>query len=156
MSVRYQIRTPTVIHEVFDDEVVIVNLDSGDYYSLSDAGAVCWNCLLSGSSVDETVEAVSSRFRGDASEIRASVIDLIEDLHRETLIVERTDGQAAGPPTDEAPEAKSKSEQESFVPPTLNRYSDMRDLLLIDPIHEVDESGWPEAKQGPAESSSEE
>jgi hypothetical protein len=27
--------------------------------------------------------------------------------------------------------------------PVLNKYTDMQDLLLLDPIHEVDERGWP-------------
>jgi hypothetical protein len=31
----------------------------------------------------------------------------------------------------------------SFNPPLLNKYSDMQELLLLDPIHDVDEAGWP-------------
>ena len=31
--------------------------------------------------------------------------------------------------------------------PVLNKYSDMQDLLLLDPIHDVDEeAGWPTNK----------
>jgi hypothetical protein len=31
-----------------------------------------------------------------------------------------------------------------YVPPVLERFDDVRDLLLIDPIHQVDqEYGWP-------------
>jgi hypothetical protein len=26
------------------------------------------------------------------------------------------------------------------------KYSDMEDLIMLDPIHEVDESGWPHPK----------
>jgi hypothetical protein len=26
----------------------------------------------------------------------------------------------------------------------LQKYTDMADLLLLDPIHEVDEQGWPQ------------
>jgi hypothetical protein len=33
----------------------------------------------------------------------------------------------------------------SFEPPTLEHYTDMEYFLLLDPIHEVDESGWPHA-----------
>ena len=29
----------------------------------------------------------------------------------------------------------------------LNRYADMKDLLMLDPIHEVDEKGWPSKKE---------
>jgi hypothetical protein len=28
----------------------------------------------------------------------------------------------------------------------LNKYTDMQDLLLLDPIHEVDAAGWPSTK----------
>jgi hypothetical protein len=34
----------------------------------------------------------------------------------------------------------------AFQPPTLRKYTDMQDLLLIDPIHEVDDLGWPGVK----------
>jgi hypothetical protein len=28
-------------------------------------------------------------------------------------------------------------------PPRLERYTDMKDYFLLDPIHEVDTAGWP-------------
>jgi len=34
-----------------------------------------------------------------------------------------------------------------FVLPVLERYTDMQELLLIDPIHDVDETGWPRRKE---------
>jgi hypothetical protein len=33
-----------------------------------------------------------------------------------------------------------------FRVPVLNRYSDMADMLLLDPVHDVEESGWPVPK----------
>lgn len=33
---------------------------------------------------------------------------------------------------------------DEFQPPALESYTDMQDLLLLDPIHEVDEMGWPQ------------
>ena len=33
-----------------------------------------------------------------------------------------------------------------FAPPRLEKYSDLEDLLVLDPIHDVDEAGWPIAK----------
>lgn len=33
-----------------------------------------------------------------------------------------------------------------FETPALHKYSDMQDLLLLDPIHEVDDTGWPSPK----------
>jgi hypothetical protein len=34
----------------------------------------------------------------------------------------------------------------SWSSPVLSIYDDMQDLLLLDPIHDVDESGWPAIK----------
>ena len=34
-----------------------------------------------------------------------------------------------------------------FVAPVLNKYTDMQDLLLLDPIHETDAQGWPVRKK---------
>ena len=35
------------------------------------------------------------------------------------------------------------AELPNFERPKLGKYTDMQDLLLADPIHEVDEQGWP-------------
>ena len=31
----------------------------------------------------------------------------------------------------------------------LHRYTDMADFMLVDPIHEVEETGWPNQKVAP-------
>lgn len=146
----YRVRTPTVIHEVFDDEVVIVNLDSGDYYSLSDAGAVCWNCLLAGCSIDETVDAISRRYEGESDEIKAAVQNLVGEFEAADLVV-RGVGDAPSPELNHA----GIGSKPAFVAPVLHGYSDMRDLLLIDPIHDVDQTGWPTVKDESADSAEE-
>jgi hypothetical protein len=30
-----------------------------------------------------------------------------------------------------------------YSPPKLSAYTDMQELLLLDPVHEVDDAGWP-------------
>lgn len=34
-----------------------------------------------------------------------------------------------------------------FEEPIFHKYTDMEDLLLLDPIHDVDETGWPKPHQ---------
>jgi len=29
------------------------------------------------------------------------------------------------------------------LPPKIEIFSDMQDILLLDPVHDVDQSGWP-------------
>jgi hypothetical protein len=33
-----------------------------------------------------------------------------------------------------------------FMPPELEVFTDMKDLLLLDPIHAIGEAGWPNKK----------
>ena len=39
------------------------------------------------------------------------------------------------------------TEKLAYEHPVLQKYTDMEDLLLLDPIHDVDEAGWPARKQ---------
>ena len=39
--------------------------------------------------------------------------------------------------------------QDDFTNPVLEKFTDMAELLLLDPIHEVDDSGWPNKPPNP-------
>ena len=47
------------------------------------------------------------------------------------------------------PDGPSDGLRAPFVAPELKRYADMQDLLLLDPVHDVDEKGWPNALAAP-------
>ena len=36
---------------------------------------------------------------------------------------------------------------QAFDAPRLERYTDMQDLVLLDPVHQVDDTGWPRTKE---------
>ncbi len=44
---------------------------------------------------------------------------------------------------DASGESYSPPAKTAFVTPELTRYTDIEDMLILDPIHEVDASGWP-------------
>lgn len=141
MSVRYQISAPAVIGEVLDGEAIIVNLDSGAYYSLRDAGAVLWSLLHHQPTIAQLIQAICQHYAGDPAEIGASVASLLDQLEAEALVrtVDTPEDEASGTLASDPPSAPPP-----FAPPVLEKFTDMADLLLLDPIHEVDEAaGWP-------------
>jgi hypothetical protein len=128
--VHYRINAPKVIHQIFDTEVVIVNLETGNYYSLSGSGIEVWRRLDAGFSSRRIVDDFS--VAGAPAEKLES---FIEELVREQLIM---------PTEEQAPAAGSEQPASGpFLPPVLEKFTDMREMLLVDPIHELDESGWP-------------
>jgi hypothetical protein len=138
---RFKVNTPTVTHETIDGEAVIINLDSGNYYSLVDAGSLIWALVDRGASASEVHELLQQSYQGDATDIDRGVQELLAQLQQENLIVP-VDGAAAADLGGVLPSSNGQ-EKPSFNAPSLNKFSDMQELLLLDPIHDVDEAGWP-------------
>ena len=138
---RFRINTPTVTHETIDGEAVIINLDSGNYYSLVDAGSLIWALVDRGASANEVQDLLQQSYQGDATDIDRGVQELLAQLQQENLIVP-VDEAAAADLAGVLPSSNGH-EKPSFNAPSLNKFSDMQELLLLDPIHDVDEAGWP-------------
>lgn len=142
--VHYRINSPEVIAETIDGEAVLVNLDTGDYYSLDKVGAEMWDLIVSQSSVKEIVETLYARYDTEPRDLEDAVLQLIEQLQQEELIVAaRSDAREGISRSAPTVEAGTEEGRLRFERPILRKYSDMQDLLMLDPIHEVDDSGWP-------------
>jgi hypothetical protein len=143
---RFRINSPAVINDTLEGESVIINLQTGIYYSLDNIGSVIWNGLINQYSVEEIVSALNTRF-GEEEEIIRGVDGLTEELIKEHLIVALTEEKKRNTEFATAIDLEKAGLSDGcFTQPVLNRFGDMRDLLLLDPIHEVDEAGWPYSK----------
>ncbi len=140
MGERYRVDPGKVVHETIEGEAILIHLDNGFYYSLDGAGAEIWELLAESRSVDETAEALSHRYASDA--IAGEVRRIADELVAERLLE----------PTDAAPAVSLNGdgggERRPFTTPELKKYEDMQDFLLVDPIHETSDAGWPEPKPG--------
>jgi len=140
----FQVNGPQIIHENIDGELVLINLRKGSYYSTDPIGAQVWDLLVAGCRVKEMQERIQARYDGDPAEVAMAIAAFLDDLEREDLIIKTESPLGNGSPPPETP-----SERTRFQAPVLNKYRDMEDMLMLDPIHEVEESGWPAPK--PAE-----
>lgn len=137
-TTRYRVNKPSIVNEIIDGEVVMINLDTGSYYSADKTGAVIWAHLANGATLRELVDVMIQRYEGAAQEIEKAVSEFLERLRGEKLIAV----DAAGGNT-VARVADTQPGKVPFNKPVLERYDDMQDLLLADPIHDVNETGWP-------------
>jgi hypothetical protein len=132
--------SPWVTHERLDDEVIAINLETGAYYALDGVAADCWVLSTAGSEIDELVVAITERYEVEESQARTDVA-----LFLEQLVVERLVVTGHGKPALTAP-LPPYSSKKPYVTPAVQKYDDLEDLLLLDPIHEVDDAGWPVAR----------
>ena len=147
-SLRYKINVPHIVHEIFEDqEAALINLKSGNYYSMDPVGTYIWAQLEPSATIGEIVEAVVSRYEGSLSEIINEINQFVDQLYAEELIVAANDASGDTSSRGVKIGTDGNGSKIPFSPPLIERYNDMQELLLLDPIHEVDETGWPHRKQ---------
>lgn len=140
----YTIRTPQISHETIDGETVIINLDNGNYYSMDGIGADIWNLISEGASKDSIINVIDNNFQVERKDFEIKLNSLIDQLLDEGLIKKNNEGKNT---FDEKNFDLISDSSEGYKDPVLHKYTDMQDLLLLDPIHEVDDnSGWPTPK----------
>jgi len=142
-SNQYQVNSSNIIHETIDNEVVIVDLERGYYFSLRSTAAEIWTSILAGLSMDLIVNKLSKHYEIENSQIEGSVSNFIHELLEENIIIPAISGVGAEGVTNQEPQVTKYETPDEYTNPEIEKYTDMAELLLLDPIHEVDESGWP-------------
>ena len=132
----FGLNSPHVVQEDVDNEVIIVHLVTGRYYSLSGSGAEIWSLILQGYDETAVIEGFAGAARADRQHVTTEIKRFLGELRIEGLIVPAQDNLLATAVPDYTPSG-------DFVSPSLQKYSDMQELLLVDPIHEVETTGWP-------------
>jgi len=139
----FRVNNPNVIHEVIDGEVVIVNLNTGNYYSIDKLAVDIWTFIDSGAALGQIADAIADRYDGNRKDIENGINQLVNQLVEEGLIVLDKVRKPNGEITSSRTAVRAQPEKLRFEEPLLNKYTDMEALLLLDPIHDVDETGWP-------------
>ena len=148
-SNQYQVNSSNIIHETIDNEVIIVDLQKGYYFSLRSTAAEIWTSILARMSVDLIVQKLSRQYGIKNSQIEGSVSNFIHQLVEEKIIIPAISGDGAEDVKNLEPQNPEILKVEEYSNPVLEKYTDMAELLLLDPIHEVDETGWPNIAPDP-------
>ncbi len=137
----YASKYPQVIFEEAENEVIVVDLLNGVYYFLTGTAAYIWMALHAGLTPHQIGDEVA---RTGASEdvVNEDVGKFVQELISLHLIA-ASDNTAM-----EISTIPSRDDYlvGGYTPPSIETYSDLQDILLLDPVHEVDEAGWPQPK----------
>ena len=133
---RFRLNSPQAVGEIVDGEAIVVNLTTGTYYSIKADSLLLWEAVSAGATVDE-IAAAGAEATGEPSEAIAGATDgFCRSLVEQGLIVERDPGDAS-------PSIDLSGAGPGLLEPAFEMYADMQDLILLDPVHEVGERGWP-------------
>ncbi len=129
---------PMVVSETIDGEAIIMHHGTGHYFDTSGSGALLWQAIEAGASVDTLASRLTGAYRIEPGAAQATVRAFVDGLFAHDL-VRREAGTATA-------FLAPVGDREAFAAPLLGVHADLADMLLLDPIHDVDETGWPAAR----------
>ena len=128
---RHVANSPRVFHQIIDDELVLIHLETGFYYSAGQMGADIWELLVADKSPEEIVDYFRDRDGGDRSQIESQVLAFLSELGREQLLTEIGGVEPAG--TCMRIRTGRTQAQPSPGPVVLHKYGEMAELIIHGP-----------------------
>ena len=146
MERRYTINEKRIVFEIFDKEVVLVNLDTGHYFVLEQSAGDIWRCLACGLTVPEAARHLEAVYAVQREGLENDIAELLGKLVEDQLL-ELHDSESRMIDGLSLPEPGKMPRP--YAEPFVFRYTEMENLIQMDPIREVDESGWPKQRVFP-------
>lgn len=130
----FRVRHAFVSCERLSGDVIAVNLTSGTYFSLAGVAGDIWTAFTSGAPEDMCAKALEAAYgvRLPRDEVDA----LLEECISYGLI-------EVASPWIESVELPDDCQRPEWSTPVLEVFDDLQDLILVDPIHDTSDLGWP-------------
>ena len=136
-AIRYKLDKRALTFEKFDDELIVINLARGTYSSLTGSAPAVFDLLAEARSAADIARVFG--FDPEKSPERVTQISAFLTLLADNGFVGSAMDEPVLPPP-ASPLAWSE--------PAIEIFHDLSDLMMLDPIHEVDaEAGWPTKPQ---------
>ena len=123
-----------LVHEnIHPKDALLIDLEQGVYYHLEDVAATIWKSALEGLPLEAIVIAVERNYSGCEDQVPAAVAAFAQSLIDEGLL---TLGCGTANSASTSP-SSGEHQTTPYRAPSLNRFTDLQDLLRADPICEV-------------------
>lgn len=132
----FTISTKGIAFENFEDEIVVVNLPVGHYYSFKGSARTLFLHIINGSNKEVFSKFIQNNYEVTWEEAVSAAEDFISTLDSHNFLIETSIIEEFIP--------NEMVERMPFDKPIIETYDDMKELLMLDPIHDVDSvQGWP-------------
>jgi hypothetical protein len=126
-------RPGSVIAETMGDETMVIDTESGVFFSLRSMASALWCLVEPGATRTALRDAVEEQYPESPS-AGADVDQFLATLVERRVLVNLA--APAGP-------RAAVTWPATYARPVIEAHDDMSDLLLVDPLHDVDDTGWP-------------
>ena len=137
----FTINTSSVVFERLNGEVIIISNQNGKYYSLGYTASDIWYLIQTSVSSSLWLKNLADYYQEIPASAEDEVKKFVDDLLSENLI--KSSEAAFG----ELQLLLEDNPRGKWSCPELLIFDDLQDLLLVDPIHDTGEEGWPFASR---------
>ena len=134
----YTIDADQLMYENIDSEIIIIHIETGNYHSLRFVAGDIWQMLESQYTTQQIIDTLTEIYPDQKDNITEHVKSMLQSLADENII-QLTDANT--PSTDKLAIVKQDN---GYTAPEVETYTDFQGLLLVDPIHDVAQEGWPQ------------
>ncbi len=118
--------------EDFGDEIVFINVKNGSYFSLKGKAVEVFRLMDKPCSEEKLLSLIADKYDKEEKERIHRVIESFETMG----LLLACDGT----------EDLNWREDPKLGPTQFVEHNDIQDLIKLDPIHDVTDTGWPNAK----------
>lgn len=79
-----------IIWRMVDDEVLLLDTCTGDYFCLNESGTRIWALFNENKTVDETAKIISDEYQISFEEAKSDVLELVNNLEESRIIEKGT------------------------------------------------------------------
>ena len=134
---QYALTSKNISGEIIDDELIVIDLSRGVYFTSKGAALHLWRGVVSGNNIEELVEQLCSK-SDEPDNFKKMCVEWLNALTSEGILQE-----AGGGGANISVGLLGTEELSKIAPPTFEMHHDLEDILLFDPVHDFDELGWP-------------
>jgi len=124
---RLQPNEKRIAYRVIDDEAILIDLQSGNYYTIVDVGSIIWQMIDAHWTLRDIGLAVSERYGVELESVGSEVETFVDALLDEGLIRISNETSARANPR------QSEGLNPAYTTPTFTAHRDMAELLALDP-----------------------
>lgn len=131
----YKLNDEKMFFDIADGQAVVINFTNGMYYGTSTLGSAILENLVKGASLESIAELLKSA-EGCPDHVEDQLKKFVDALVEKEILL-----PVAGEGSEAVLAHEAFSEGFDF---SVDEFAEVQDLLMADPIHEVDvEQGWP-------------
>ena len=79
--------SPAAAYQTVGEEAIIININTGEYYSLNDTGTRFWELLDGQRSIAECARVIAAEYDAPLGEVEADLLELAAEFKKEGLII---------------------------------------------------------------------